>query len=326
MDKPTDSIFDNAMGLEIAFKKPGVRRKVNADRITTDADRSMLHVGKDIIDSDEFRNIVSFDSGIKRYLQAIALPSVLRSGTYLVPFALVENVDAKLEEFGKQRLELVEQFIEAYPAQKAAAVARLAGLYNEGDYPTVAQLRESFAMITRYVGFDVPGKLKSISKHVFEKAKERAETEWISAITEMQNTLRAKMEELVTKMVEALETPTEDGKKKKWFKDSRLENLQEFIQIFDFKNITNDTELAQIVGQAKQLLSGVDADAFRNNDITRFNLTQGFDLIKETLKDMVVAKPARKLKFTAPAVPTAVEPQPEAILSPSEPSTVPVEA
>ena len=62
-------MFENAVGLSLALTRLGTRRKVRTERIQTDADNEMVHVSKDIIDSDAHRAIIQHDNALKLWLK-----------------------------------------------------------------------------------------------------------------------------------------------------------------------------------------------------------------------------------------------------------------
>ena len=82
------------------------------------------------------------------------------------------------------------------------------------------------------------------------------------ASSEIQQVLRETMAGLVQHMAERLQT-SEDGKPLR-FKNSTVSNLVEFLANFEFRNVTDDTELQNLVAQARQMLQGVDAEDLRS--------------------------------------------------------------
>ena len=54
--------------LWLTLRLPGIRRKVNVDRIQIDADKTLVHVTKTILDSETYRKILSLDGNVQRWL------------------------------------------------------------------------------------------------------------------------------------------------------------------------------------------------------------------------------------------------------------------
>ena len=114
----------------------------------------------------------SLDSDVRRYLYNTCLP--FEAGIHLLPLELIETVDEKLREFEEKRRELVEVFIQAYPALCRQAAERLRALYNPEDYPPVESVRSQFNFNWRYISFGVPARLREISARIFEDEREKA--------------------------------------------------------------------------------------------------------------------------------------------------------
>lgn len=76
-----------------------------------------------------------------------------------------------------------------------------------------------------------------------------------------------------------------------------VENLREFLNSFDFRNVVDDQELKAQVERARLLISGVDADTIRSNEALRAQLGRGMDEISTRLSTMVVSGPRRKFRF-----------------------------
>ena len=75
----TVPIFQKAVGFAVETKRLGVRRKVSSSQIGTDADRSMIHVSKSILDSPELKKVEQLDGEVRRFLADFCLPSNFKS-------------------------------------------------------------------------------------------------------------------------------------------------------------------------------------------------------------------------------------------------------
>lgn len=301
----SNPVFENSVAIVLNFSRLGVARKVRKSSVVAkaegvsadvvvDADTDMVRVGQEIIDSDELRAIASFDGSVRLWLEARSLPSSLfKAGVKCVPASLLEDVYAYLEAAKTQREKLIDTFIESYPAKVEEARERLKGLFNPSHYPAVTVLKRAFVMEWRIVSFDTPGKLKAISKAVYEKEVAKAEAEWAGAAEQIRNALRVGMADLVEHMIERLSSDS-DGKAKV-FRNTLVENFNEFASLFTARNLTNDTELAALVEKAQKVMSGIDAAALRSDADIKSRVAQGFAEIKANLDTMVVNRPARAI-------------------------------
>jgi hypothetical protein len=103
------------------------------------------------------------------------------------------------------------------------------------------------------------------------------------------------MADMVSHLVDRLSSK-EDGKKK-IFRDTVMDPINEFIRTFPARNLTDDAELQELVNQTKQLVGGVNPENLRNNEGLRDTVQTGFTEIKSKLDTMIVKMPKRAIRF-----------------------------
>ena len=118
---PKSNLFDRAVILSVTLRRPGTRRKAstslidvispaademlstpNVQPMFTTTDKSLLHLSKDILDSDELRAVQRLDGTIREYLSRTGLPSPLKQGCYLIPIDLIEASCLHLRRHSKR--------------------------------------------------------------------------------------------------------------------------------------------------------------------------------------------------------------------------------
>jgi len=300
--------LERAVLLVVNLRRLGVHRRVSNAAVEVDADPEAISVRKTLLDAPQLQAIVAQHGAIRGHINAHCLPSFFRRGVALVPIASVETVDAKLVEFHGRREALVNDFIDAYPDLVRAAQTRLRGLFDPRDYPAPEAVRAAFGFEWRYVTLNVPTTLAAIDRAIFVREREKAAQQWDQAARDIQTLLRTNMAELVSHMQERL-TPGPDGQPKA-FRVSTVNNLSEFLQTFDARNIVDDRELAAVVARARALLQGVDPQTLRRSDDVRETLRSGFTEMQRQLDRMVTNRPARRIVLERPPqqlVPQAAE-------------------
>ena len=275
-------VFSRATCLSLELGVPGSRRKVASSEVTVDADTDRIGVSKSLYDSKEFKAVKTMDGTIRAYIYGRSLPSMFRSGVYMVPNTLLQETDTRLLELQAERDALIDAFMLEYPAIKLRDREKLRGLYDDADYPADATLRKAFSMGWEYIAFGVPQNLPGA---MFAREQSKAAAKLAEATDEIRQVLRAEMGELVKHMVDRL-SGKGDGKPKV-FRNSLVENLKEFLQVFRDRNITDDAELDALCDRAKSLLNGVDAQALRESDQARSKVAAGFAEIKSQLDGMM---------------------------------------
>jgi hypothetical protein len=292
---PTAGLFEKAVCLVLSLKKPGNRRRLPSSLVEVDADKDLISAQKTLLSSEDLKAVEHYDGEIRRWLYTRCLPSLFMSSVYLVPIVLVDEVEGKRASFAATRDRLVDAFIDAYPARVEDAKVRLRAAFCARDYPSPEHLRRSFKMEWRYVAFSVPGSLQHISRELFHSEQEKAARQWQEALEEVRALLRTNMAELVHHLVDRLK-PAIDGKPKV-FKNTLVTNLTSFLETFDARNLTEDSELAEVVSNARGLLRGIDAQTLRSSEALRSSLAAGFSDLQGTLNNLVVAKPMRAFSF-----------------------------
>lgn len=279
--------------IKVRLSTMGNTRKVSTSQIEADADKDLLRVSKHLVDSVELKAIGRFDGEIRRFLYNICLPFEI--GIHLLPIAALETVEHRLRQFAEDRKQLVGAFIAAYPSLCQDAAKRLRGLYNPADYPPIEDVTKEFGFSWQYVSFGVPDQLKGISREVWEQEREKAAQRMAEASAEIQQVLRESMAKLVQHMADRLKEG-QDGKPLR-FKETTVSNLVEFLTNFEFRNVTDDTELQTLVAQARQLLQGISADDLRATGDLRAKVQQGMVDIAAQLDTMMAKTGGRKFRF-----------------------------
>jgi len=274
----------------VNLSRPSLRRKVRSSEIECDADKTAIHVSKEILESEAFDRITKLDGEIRTYLYSRCVPSLLRKGVYLLPLALVSEIESKLLQYSEERAELVKAFLANYTALQFEARARLRALYNPSDYPSGSRLGAAFGLTWRMFGIDTPEILGMVSQAAFDREREKAAAFWAETRENVASVLRAELKDLVDHLVERLQ---DDGGKPKIFRNSLIENFDQWVALFQSRNLAKDADLAQLVRTVQQTLSGVSADDVRDDTRTRQSVRQSFEQIKSVADKLVVDKPRR---------------------------------
>lgn len=289
-------IQDNAVMLYISMSRLRTRRKVASSSIQSDIDASMLHVSKDILESDELKMVGIFDSAIKTWVKDRCLPSPFKGkGVLILPVRLVEQVMRKLEEAERERLPLIEAFIASYEKAKEAARPKLGSGFDERDYPRTERVREAFRFEVQLWELNTPGKLGAINKEMYERELIKMQNVWSEAQKTISSVLLEEFKKMTSHLADRLQ-PTADGKRKV-FRDSAINNLKEWIELFQVRNLTDDAELVALVDKARAMISGVDPENVRDADHLREDLAKSFAGLTSELDSLITNRPTRAISL-----------------------------
>lgn len=285
--KDASELVDKTVFLKVSFGILGNSKKVSGSEVlNTDADVDRVKVSKTLLEAEEYEAIKKADTKMRTYLYNTCLPFDM--GIMLLPWGLIETVDARLKEYAQERAALVKKFIAVYPAMREEARKHLGSLYNEADYPSVDVIKARFSFEHRLLSLSVPGKLKSISAAMFKQEQDKAAAQIQSALEDITLLMRQELLDMVSNLEDRL-TPGDEGKPKK-FKETTVTNLQAFLEGFDIRNVANDQELAKLVAKAKEIVGGTSAPTLRSNDEFREKIRAGMASVKEQLAGLVEEK------------------------------------
>ena len=74
--EPQRSIFERAVCLSFTFRAMGTSRKVSSAHVEIDADKDLIHVSKDLLESPTLKEINSGDNAMRQWLAGQCLPSI----------------------------------------------------------------------------------------------------------------------------------------------------------------------------------------------------------------------------------------------------------
>ena len=80
----TVDLQQNTVILSIRIGTPGNRRKVSSAQVEVDADKTAVHVSKELVKSPILADIMALDTELRRWMYSRSLPSrVLKQGMQL---------------------------------------------------------------------------------------------------------------------------------------------------------------------------------------------------------------------------------------------------
>ncbi len=277
----------------VAKSKVAVKKDASeSGTITEDeaVDKRLLHVGKEILDSPELKALVKRGGEIRREVYRLSVPAqILKGGIYLIPVDLIPELETRLVQWRKDWESLLDAFVAAYPERVKLAETTLGSLFDPRDYPDVRKVRRAFTFQTDYLEIAVPQVLGTVNPKLFAEQRAKAERTWAKAAEEIRVGLLASFAGFVKHLSTKL--GTEPDGKLRIFRDSTVNNLTEFLDMFDKRDVTNDAELRSLVAKARNIvknndLSG-DIDALRSDEGFRKVVKAEFDKIEKATEALI---------------------------------------
>lgn len=251
----------------------------------------------------------ALNNGKKRIL-SLCVPSTVQPGMFVASPAAAQKIERIIEEVQSElALKLLPNFEKDFtPAIERARTDKiinggLGPLFNAQNYPDADAAAQCFGLENYFWSLKVPDNLPAEMRAAQQEKLEKTFTEAAETVT---LALREGLQKMIQHATERL-SPSEDGTKKV-FRDTVVENVQDFIDCFADRNIMNDSQLAALVEQAKGVLTGIQgrngqtaADALRTNDELREKTRQQFAAINQQLSAMIEEQKERAFDFSADA-------------------------
>jgi hypothetical protein len=292
------NILESAVLMTFRVRGIGNSRKMDSDKVRSDADSDMLNVSKKLLDSPEFRAIQNHRDNFRYgYLMRRMLPSAVSgTATFVVPLALVPDIEARWAEFLERDRALIDEFCRVYPAQVEAVKGKLKSEFNPADYPPVAKVRAAFSVDLSYMTIGTPESLKKVSGALHARQVEKFYANLDDTARRIDEFLGENLADLVDWLVERL-SDSADGKQKSFGKpfESKLEKVQDFLTTFKDRNLTGNERLQVLVEKSKALLKGVNAESVKGDGNFRKRVRERFAEVKVQLAKMVVDRPTRRI-------------------------------
>jgi hypothetical protein len=270
-----DNLASKVLFLTISFSRFGNFRKANVEINSTANDKRFKHQ-KQLLDSPELSMIVKRDNEVRKSVESMCLPYDI--GVLLAPIANKDAIITVLDAYKKnERPELLKALYAVYTDQVNAAQSELKENFSALDYPSLTELAETFDFKYRFTSLQLP-----------DDMKEQAHEMIMEAANGISLALATAAHELVSKLADQLAGDV-DGKPKR-LNDKAILKLQEFLNGFDIRNVTNHAELKKQMDKLKLITAGVDADKLRENDGLRTELQKEFSVAATTLSTLTTVK------------------------------------
>jgi hypothetical protein len=293
-----NSIFDKAVCVSVGRGWPSLTKTLSKDFIAvSNADKRRLHAQKDLYDSVELKKLFNLEAALDNKLKLYCIPFPLKNGVYILPIDLYSEVENLLTQHIAARQPLIEAFCAKYDQLVADAKAALGSSFNPADYGTAESVKSEFEFSYNYLQLNVADALQKVGKDVLKREQDKMEKVWQEAGTAATQLLAAQFGGMVKHLQDRLQDTGKDGKKK-IFRNTLLDPINEFIKCFNPRNLQSNQELKNLVEQAKALVTGVNAQQIRDNETLKKTLHDGFAAINDSLASFVIDEPVRGITLS----------------------------
>lgn len=285
-------LLRSAVAITMTTRAWGNRRKASLAAVTTQADKRLLSLSKQLIRSPEYDAVRRHLAGVRFTLGHRTVPSYFRSGLQLCRLSQVEPVEAELRAAVETLRGKVDAFKAAYPEQVTAAQESLQDQFNPNDYPSAAQVAGAFGIEWNWIAFTVP---EGLPAELRKTEADKLQKQFKDAGDQIIMAIRGGFADIINHAVERLKT--EPGGQPKIFRDSLVTNIRFFIETFADRNLMNDDELSALVDRAKMIVGDVNPQTLRESDQAREHIVAKLAEVKASLDTMIEERKSRVFDF-----------------------------
>jgi hypothetical protein len=294
---PGDRLRREMAAVRLSFVWFGTRKTLTREQKAEAADAfgaegEFLSAGKKLLDTrhSAFKAVTAIRGRIISSWKGMTIPFP-ESGIRLLPRNRIESFSRLLDELRQELAEAVAQLDGHYSELKRAAQGRLGRLYNSADYPV--SLEGLFEVAWDYPSIEPPEYLRQLSPQLYEEECRRVSARFEEAVQLAETAFIDELSKMIGHLNERL-TGSEDGKPK-IFRDSAIENLQEFFTRFRELNVRSNEQLDGLVSQCQKIVSGVQPQALRDDASIRSRISGQLSTVSASLEDLMVDRPRRNL-------------------------------
>ena len=294
---PSQRLRTSFAAVRIAFTWLGTRKTLSTEQKaqaaeTFGAEGESLSAGKKLLDTKHpaFKAVTGVRSRIVSLWKGMSLPYP-ESGVRLIRQDQIDTFTEQLTSLREELDEAVWRLDEHYAELKSAARDRLGSLFNSADYPE--SLRGMFQVAWDFPSVEPPDYLRQLNPEVYRQECERVASRFDEAVQLAESAFVEELQSLVSHLTERLSGQT-DGRPKV-FRDSAIENLTQFFQRFRELNVRSNEQLDDLVGQCQQVVSGVEPQTLRDNNVLRQSVASELNQVQSVLDDLLVDRPRRNI-------------------------------
>ncbi len=293
----TSRLRTTMAAMRLSFTWFGTRKSLSVEQKAQAADTfgaegNFLSAGKKLIDTrhPQFKAVTAVRGQAIAYWKSISLPFP-EAGIRLIRQDDLDGVNANMTSLQQDLANAVDELDDHYHELKRAARNRLGSLYNDNDYPV--SLRGLFELNWDFPSVEPPDYLRQLSPELYRQECQRAQARFDEAVQLAEQAFLEELNKLVAHLGERLSGQA-DGKPKV-FRDSAVDNLEEFFDRFRRLNVRSSEQLDELVQRAQQVVRGVEPQQLRDNVSLRQQVASQLSGVQSALDGLLVDRPRRNI-------------------------------
>ncbi len=284
--------------IKVVFTWLGTTKTLSTDQkiVAADvfgADGACISASKRLLDPKHpaLAAVTKIKGRVTKFWKDNSLPFP-EGGIRLIRHDQIAEFDETLNSFRAELDDAVVELERHYDEMRSAARERLGSLFNPSDYP--ATLIGAFGIEHSFPAVEAPEYLRELNPEVYRQECDRVQARFTEAVEQAEQMFFEQLAGLVDHLVERM-SGTEDGKPKT-FRDTTVDNLNEFFARFRQLNIGGNAELEELVERAESIVSGVEPQQLRDNATLRQHIATQMSTVQANLDGLLIDRPRRNIQ------------------------------
>ena len=298
---PADRLRGAMAAARLSFTWLGVRKSLNRQQTEQAADSfgaagKFLSAGKKLLDTSHpaFKAVTAIKGRAVSYWKGVSLPYP-EPGIRLIRRDHIAAFDEQVSLLQEELTLAVRELDAHFEELRASARERLGELLDVTDYPIT--LLDAFAIHHDYPSVEPPEYLRQLNPELYAQEVRRVQARFDEAVDMAEQAFIDELSQLVSHLTERL-SGHDDGKPKV-FRDTAVENLQEFFSRFQLLNVRSDEQLDALVSQCQQIVRGIAPQRLRDSVALRQQIGTQLSGVQSVLDGLLVDRPRRRILRSA---------------------------
>jgi hypothetical protein len=294
---PAQWLRDTTAAVRVSFTWFGVRKALTTEQKNQaaepfGAEGDFLSARKKLLETKHpaYKEVTAVRGKVGTYWKSLTLPFP-EPGVRLIRQHEVERFNQQMAGYRTELQTAVVSLDRHYSELKSAARRRLGDLFDENDYPT--SMRGLFDLAWDFPNVEAPDYLLQLNPAIYAQERTRVAARFEEAVRLAEQAFISEFAKLIEHLTERLSDNGEG--ERKIFRDSAITNLTEFFSRFRQLNVRSNEELDTLVERAQRIVSGVEAQALRDNNGLRQHVATQFSQVQSVIDGMLVDRPRRRI-------------------------------
>ena len=288
---PTDAptLASSAMLVELNISSWEGRKKDKkaSTKVTEDAQakKGVANVYKQLLgDCDELSALRTHVTATRNMHSNMTMPWS-NSGLRLLPTAQYFKYTKAMSQMQNEFESLKNKFLTAYNDTVVDVQLELGTLFLREDYPTVESLNSKFAFRMNYTPLPDVGDFRvDVGNDALREIRAEYSNFYTAQYNTAMNNMWTRLHKALTNMSERLDYSSKEDKKV--FRDTLVGNVNDMIELLRVCNVTQSVQMSDMANKLEDAMSGVTADALREDVTFRAETKAAVDAVMKSLPSL----------------------------------------